>query len=80
MAEHSADDDAGMRVLATVASEPEADLMRQRLANADIASVSQRTIGGPEFGLSGARYVYVQAAELERARDVLGLAPPPANA
>jgi hypothetical protein len=71
------DDAGGLRVLATADSEPEADVMRQRLTAVGIPSVAQRTIGGPEWGFSGARYVYVPAAELDRAREVLGLPLPP---
>jgi len=67
----------GLRVIVTAGSEPEAEVFRQRLADAGIASVAQRTIGGPEWGSSGARYVYVRAGELDRARDVLGLPVPP---
>jgi hypothetical protein len=62
-----------LQVVATADSEPEADVIRQRLERAGISSVAQRTIGGPEWGASGARYVYVRAHDLERARDVLGL-------
>lgn len=63
----------GLRVVATATSEPEADLIRQRLAQAGITAVAQRTIGGPEWGASGARYVYVESADLERAQELLGL-------
>lgn len=73
MAKNAPHNEADLRVVATAGSEPEAEVMRQRLAEAGIASVAQRTIGGPEWGSSGSRYVYVQAGELERARDVLGI-------
>ena len=63
----------GLRVVATAGSEPEADVIQQRLAQAGITAVAQRTIGGPEWGASGARYVYVKAADLERAQEILGL-------
>jgi hypothetical protein len=66
------DEDDELRVVATVGSEPEAELIRQRLAQAGISAVAQRSIGGPEWGASGSRYVYVRAAELERARAILG--------
>lgn len=71
----TAPDDArdGLRVAATASSEPEAELIRQRLAQAGITAIAQRTIGGPEWGASGARYIYVEAADLERARALLGL-------
>jgi hypothetical protein len=58
-------------VAATAANGPEADLISQRLAEAGIGAISQRAIGGVEWGLSGARYIYVQARHLERARRLL---------
>jgi hypothetical protein len=60
-----------LRVVATAANEAEADLLEQRLAEAGIDAISQRTIGGPEFGASGAHYLYVEATQLDRAREVL---------
>jgi hypothetical protein len=60
-----------LQVAATASSVPEADLLCQRLAEAGIAAVSQRSIGGPEWGLSGSQYVYVKAQDLARAREVL---------
>ena len=73
MAEDIPPEETALRVVATAGSEPEADVIRQRLESAGITSVAQRTIGGPEWGASGSRYVYVRAHDLERARDVLGL-------
>jgi Putative prokaryotic signal transducing protein len=61
-----------LEVLATVSSEPEAEMVRDRLLAADIHAISQRTIGGPEWGYSGARNVMVDAKDLDRARAVLG--------
>jgi len=63
-----------LRVVATAGSEPEAELIRQRLENEGIGAVTQRTIGSSEWGASGARYVYVESAQLDRARAILGLA------
>jgi hypothetical protein len=60
-----------LEVVATAANAVEADLIRSRLADAGIAAVSQRSIGGPEWGLSGGQYVYVEAAHLDRAREIL---------
>jgi hypothetical protein len=71
----SGEDGDALRVVATAEGEPEAELIRQRLAQAGIGAVVQRTIGGPEWGASGSRYVYVPAAELELARSVLGAEP-----
>jgi hypothetical protein len=63
--------DPTLRVAATAGSEAEADLVRQRLAEAGISAVVQRSIGGPEWGASGAQYVYVEAGHLDRAREIL---------
>lgn len=64
-------------MVATAANEAEAELLTQRLAQAGIQATSERAIGGPEWGASGARYIYVPASELERARDLLS---PPGEA
>jgi hypothetical protein len=71
MPEDPTQQDASLRVVATAGSEPEADIICQRLEAAGIGAVAQRAIGGPEWGASGARYVYVRASDLERARNVL---------
>jgi hypothetical protein len=71
--------ESGLRVVATAANEAEAELMRQRLEAAGIAVIFQRTIGGPEWGASGARYAYVEPADLERARVILGAAGEPSD-
>ena len=60
-----------LRVAATAGNEAEAELMRQRLAEAGILATSQRSVGGAEWGASGTRYVYVEAPEVERAREIL---------
>jgi len=70
-----ADEDLGkertLEVSGTASNEIEADLLRQRLAAAGIQAVSQRSIGGPQWGVSGGQYVYVEAADLDRAREIL---------
>jgi transcriptional/translational regulatory protein YebC/TACO1 len=60
-----------LKVLTSVTSEAEAELVIDRLLEADIHAISQRTIGGPEWGSSGARSVYVKEGDLDRARAVL---------
>jgi regulator of sirC expression with transglutaminase-like and TPR domain len=60
-----------LKIVTTVASEAEAELVRERLSAADIQAISQRTIGGPEWGFSGARDVFVSARDLDRAHEVL---------
>jgi hypothetical protein len=64
-------DDHTLQVAVTAANEAEADLICQRLAQAGIAATSQRSIGGPEWGMSGSRYVYVESEDLDRARELL---------
>jgi hypothetical protein len=63
--------DGDLRVAAAAASLAEAELIRQRLQQAGIEAVSQRSIGGPEWGPSGGQYVYVEANDLDRARELL---------
>jgi hypothetical protein len=58
-------------VVAVASSEPEAEIIRQRLEQAGIWSIAQRTIGGPEWGASGSRYVYVGSSDEADARRVL---------
>ena len=60
-----------MKVLTSVTSEPEADLIRLRLSQMGIPSVARRTIGGPEWGASGARDIFVNEQDLQRAHEVL---------
>lgn len=60
-----------LKSVTTVTSFPEAELVRERLQAAGIQAISQRTIGGPEWGFSGAHNVFVDARDLERAREVL---------
>jgi hypothetical protein len=63
--------DHTLQVAASASNGIEADLIIQRLAEAGIEAVSQRSIGGPEWGVSGAQYVYVEAWQLQRARELL---------
>jgi putative signal transducing protein len=60
-----------LRTLTTVGSEAEAELLRDRLLADGIHAITQRTIGGPEWGSSGARAVMVDARDLERAQALL---------
>ena len=60
-----------LEVVATAANEPEAALLCQRLAEAGIHAIAQRAIGGPEWGSSGSRYIYVKATDVERASSLL---------
>jgi len=60
-----------LKLVTSVGSEAEAELIRERLLASDIHAISQRTIGGPEWGYSGARDVFVNAQDLARANEVL---------
>ncbi len=60
-----------LKVVASVSSEAEAEMVRDRLLTADIHAIAQRTIGGPQWGFSGARDVFVDARDLDRAHEVL---------
>jgi len=60
-----------LKIVTTVSSEAEAEMIRDRLLAADIHAISQRTIGGPEWGVSGARDVLVNAQDIDRAHEVL---------
>jgi hypothetical protein len=60
-----------LKVVATASSEAEADMISSRLLQAGIHAVAQRTIGGPEFGYSGSRYVYVDEVDFDRAAALL---------
>jgi hypothetical protein len=68
-----------LQVVTTAGNGAEADLIRQRLAEAGIPAISQRTIGGPEWGASGAQYIYVEAPHLERARELLNATGEPSD-
>ena len=54
-----------LKIVATVANEAEAEMVCGRLSDAGIHAISQRTIGGPEWGWSGGRYVYVDEADAQ---------------
>jgi hypothetical protein len=60
-----------LKILTSVSSEAEAEMVRDRLGQAGIGALSQRAIGGPEWGGSGARNVFVSEKDLPRAHAVL---------
>jgi hypothetical protein len=66
-----------LKVVATAANQAEGELIVARLSQAGIGAIEQRASGNPEFGGSGARYIYVQELNLERARAVLAVDDPP---
>ena len=60
-----------IKLLTSVGTTAEADMVIGQLLDVGIHAVVQRSIGGPEWGLSGPRDVYVSARDLERARELL---------
>jgi hypothetical protein len=66
-----------LKVVATAANEAEGGLIVGRLAGAGITAIEQRASGNAELGGTGARYIYVQASDLERARELLDADEPP---
>ncbi len=60
-----------LKIVTSVASEPEAELVLERLSAAGISAIAQRTIGGPQWGYSGARDVFVGEDDLQRAHELL---------
>src|SRR5271154_7387548 len=60
-----------LKVVTSVASEPEAELIIERLKAGGISAIAQRTIGGPQWGFSGAQNVFVDEDDLERAHELL---------
>ncbi len=59
-------------VVATAANQAEAEMICIRLANAGIAAEARRSIGGPEWGWAGARYIYVEPDAVATAKEILG--------
>jgi hypothetical protein len=65
--------DDTLKVVATAANQAEGELTCARLREAGIVAIEQRASGNPDFGGSGARYIYVSVADLDRARAVLAV-------
>ncbi len=66
-----------LKVIATAANQAEGELIVARLAQGGITAIEQRASGNAELGGSGGRYIYVQEADVERARAVLDVEEPP---
>jgi len=67
-----------LRVVCTPRDALEADVVRGRLNDAGILTVVKRSVGSdlPQFGGGGARYVYVEDRDFDRANAVLNEPPP----
>lgn len=61
-----------LRVVTTVTNEPEASMICELLAQSGIGAIQKLGSGvGSAWGGAGPRDVYVEEADLERAREVL---------
>jgi hypothetical protein len=56
-----------LKLVTSVSSSAEAEIIRQLLLEAGIHSIAQRNIGGPEWGPSGGQSVFVDEAQLDDA-------------
>jgi hypothetical protein len=61
-----------LKIVTSVTNQAEAELLCGRLMEAGIHAMSRKAFGGPEWGLSSANDVLVNAEDLERAREMLG--------
>jgi hypothetical protein len=61
-----------LKIVTSVTNQAEAELLCGRLREAGIHAMARRSFGGPEWGLSSANDVLVNAEDLERARELLG--------
>lgn len=60
-----------LRIVATVSNEAEAEMVAERLSEAGIRHMSLTAGGGIRLGAAAARDVYIDAKDLDRAREVL---------
>lgn len=60
-----------IKLLTSVGTTGEADMVIGQLHDVGIRAIVQRSVGGPEWGASGPRDVYVSARDIERARELL---------
>ena len=66
-----ADEEHDLRILTTTSNELEADLVCGLLSGAGIRSMQQPSVRGEQWSPAGARDVYVDAQDFERAREIL---------
>jgi Putative prokaryotic signal transducing protein len=60
-----------LRIVTTVSNEAEAKMVAERLSEAGIRHMARMASGGIRLGAAAARDVYVEAQDLDRAREVL---------
>lgn len=68
-----------LQSVAGAGNQAEAELICSRLLEAGIHAISQRNFGGPEFGGSGSRTVFVDERDAVRAREILATDEEPVN-
>ena len=60
-----------LKIVTTVSNEAEAEMVAERLSEAGIRHMSRTASGGIRLGAAAARDVYVEAQDLDRAREAL---------
>lgn len=60
-----------LKIVTTVSNEAEAEMVAERLSEAGIRHMSRIASGGIRLGAAAARDVYVEAQDLDRAREAL---------
>jgi hypothetical protein len=66
-----------VKVVAVASNQPQAELIIGRLAEIGITAIMQYALSNPEMGASGARTIYVEERDEERARALLAVEEPP---
>jgi hypothetical protein len=66
-----------MKVVAVAPNQPQAELIIGRLAEVGVTAIMQYALSNPEMGASGARTIYVEDGDEERARALLAVEEPP---
>jgi hypothetical protein len=66
-----------VKVVAVASNQPQAELMIGRLAEIGVTAIMQYALSNPEMGASGARTIYVEDGDEQRARALLAVEEPP---
>jgi hypothetical protein len=66
-----------VKVAAVASNQPQAELIIGRLAEIGVTAIMQYALSNPEMGASGARTIYVEDADEQRARALLAVEEPP---
>jgi uncharacterized protein YaaQ len=62
-----------LKIVTTVSNEAEAEMVAERLSEADIRFTVRLASGGIRLGAAAARDVYVEEQDLDRAREMLAV-------